>query len=135
MRFPAEIEEERYKEINVSGCANSIKNSEILQCVFKIEVGYSTTEDHNTENKATLKLEMENNFGVPGFSSGSVKIGAEYSHSWSNSITKTWNTQQTLELTYDVKPGFEVVIKQLQASYGPVKVLGKHLVEQKPIGY
>lgn len=126
LRFAVEIEAENYEEIR------DFVNTKDYSVPFTYEYkeGFSIQAGHTVKDEVKLKFEMEKNFGVVGFTSGSVKIGAEYAHSWSSSRSDTWSTQKTTTLgPINVAPGERIVIKQLVARYGPATVRGKIIIE------
>lgn len=118
IRFPAEITGEEYVPII------TVENDGKVEKDFEVEftIGVSDAETNTTTNSVEISIEMEKNFGVGDFTSGSIKFGAKYAHEWSKSNSKTWSQSCTITHTLTLKPGEVKTVKQLVATYGPKKI-------------
>jgi len=121
---PAEIHDS-WEEVNaVSNDGDTVT----MKATFTYTKGISNTSSSSFQFGMEQSIEVEANFEIPAFTSGSVKVGAKFSQNWENSSSETFTQGRELSLEVECPPKTKIILEQLIGTYGIWKVRGEYRI-------
>jgi len=102
------------------------KTSAEAKTVFTVTKGMVKTVSSSLTKGFEISTEMQKNFGVGSFASGSLKFGAKFHATWMNMRSTAWTETNQLSIEVVVPPHSTIKLEQLVGQYGVCTINGDH---------